>query len=133
MRTDPPNQFRITEADCNKLRIPLSLASTDEYGMNGMFFIPRGGVILRCMVSDGKHDIRGLEAWEHVSVSLPNRVPFHSELCFIKDLFWEDEEEAVHFYPKKSEYVNLHEFCLHLWRPLDGSLRSPPSILVGPK
>ena len=32
----------------------------------------------------------------------------------------------MEFHPKKSEYINLSKYCLHLWRPNDGSeLRNP--------
>src|SRR5271166_4006361 len=60
---------------------------------------------------------------EHVSVSLPNRCPTWNEMCHIKRLFWEDEEECIQFHPKKSEYVNLHAHCLHMWRFPDEIMR----------
>jgi len=57
--------------------------------------------------------------FEHVSVSLFNRCPVWDEMCFIKNLFFEDEEECIQYHPKKSEYVNLHPHCLHIYRPVD--------------
>lgn len=58
--------------------------------------------------------------WEHVSIELyARRLPTWEEMCFIKDLFWEDEEEVVQIHPKKSHYVNMTE-ALHLWRPKNG-------------
>lgn len=58
--------------------------------------------------------------WEHVSVQLNvNRLPKWSEMCYIKDLFWEDEEAVVQIHPKKSAYINMTE-ALHLWRPVNG-------------
>ena len=71
--------------------------------------------------------------WEHVSVSIEHRTPNWAEMCFVKDLFWRDDEPVVQFHPPKSEYVNFHPFCLHLWRPLAALLPMPPSHLVGPK
>ena len=57
---------------------------------------------------------------EHVSISLcARRLPTWEEMCFIKDIFWDDEEEVVQIHPRKSEYVNMTE-ALHLWRPVDG-------------
>jgi hypothetical protein len=56
------------------------------------------------------------EGWEHVSVSLGNRCPTWDEMCFVKGLFWDDEDVAIQFHPAKSEYVNFHPFALHLWR-----------------
>ena len=61
------------------------------------------------------------EGWEHVSIELcARRLPTWEEMAFIKDLFWDDEEEVVQIHPKKSEYVNITE-ALHLWRPVDGN------------
>ena len=58
--------------------------------------------------------------WEHVSVELQaRRLPNWEEMCEVKDIFWNDEEEVVQIHPKKSEYVNMTE-ALHLWRPVDG-------------
>ena len=58
--------------------------------------------------------------WEHVSISLrAKRLPTWEEMCLIKDIFWDDEEEVVQMQPRKSEYVNIAE-ALHLWRPVNG-------------
>ena len=57
---------------------------------------------------------------EHVSVSYPRQTPTWEEMCMIKDLFWYDEEEVYQIHPKKSEYVNFDNHCLHLWRRQDG-------------
>jgi hypothetical protein len=73
------------------------------------------------------------DGWEHVSVSIKRRPPNWQEMCFVKDLFWDDEEEVIQFHPPKSEYVNFHPNCLHLWRPIYFRVPLPPSILVGPK
>lgn len=66
--------------------------------------------------------------WEHVSVSLKHRCPNWDEMCFIKSLFWEDDECVVQFHPPKKEYVNVHPHCLHLWKPKDKSILMPPSF-----
>lgn len=71
--------------------------------------------------------------WEHVSVSLPDRCPSWEEMRYVKELFWSDDVTVVQFHPKKSEYVNNHPFCLHLWRNLKNEIELPPSILVGLK
>ena len=55
--------------------------------------------------------------WEHVSFSPKNnKMPSWEDMCKLKDLFWDEEEEVIQIFPKKSEYVNLKENCLHLWR-----------------
>jgi hypothetical protein len=81
---------------------------------------------LRIIFSDG-------EGWEHVSVSLPSRCPYWDEMMFVKALFWDDEDAVMQLHPPKSEYVNEHPYCLHLWRPTDQVIPLPPSEFVGSK
>ena len=59
------------------------------------------------------------DGMEQVSVSPKKkfRVPTWDDMCVLKDVFFEDEEEAYQIHPKKSEYVNVVENCLHLWKP----------------
>lgn len=76
----------------------------------GQFIFTKGNAKLRVMASDGG-------GWDHVSVSLATRTPTWEEMCFIKDLFFEPHEVAMQLHPAKHEYVNNHQFCLHLWRP----------------
>jgi hypothetical protein len=52
---------------------------------------------------------------------------------FIKGLFWSDEETVMQLHPPRSEWINNHDYCLHLWRPLDVAIPLPPSIAVGYK
>ena len=58
-----------------------------------------------------------MNGWEHVSFC-PYRgyVPSWDDMCKLKDFFFEDEEEAIQIHPKKSEYINIMDNCLHLWR-----------------
>jgi len=81
---------------------------------------------LRIIASDGM-------GWEHVSVSLANRLPTWNEMCLVKRMFWDEEDCVVQFHPPKSQYVNCHPYCLHLWRKVGSEFEMPPSILVGPK
>jgi hypothetical protein len=81
---------------------------------------------LRVLCSEGDSEIR----WQHVSVSLPKRCPNWPEMCFIKDLFFAPGEVVMQLHPAKSNYVNVHEFCLHLWKPLDAEIPLPPTIAV---
>lgn len=55
--------------------------------------------------------------WEHVSVCPYNgKIPTWEDMCAVKDIFWDEEEAVIQIHPKKSEYVNALENCLHLWR-----------------
>jgi hypothetical protein len=103
-------------------------ATTAADRFNGAFFVfgPCGADLKIIASSEGM-------GWEHVSVSLKNRCPNWPEMCFVKDLFWEDEEAVMQIHPPKSDYINCHPYCLHLWRPLAETIPLPPSVLVGPK
>ena len=102
------------------------MASNDSYGNNGVFVVPiEGGDTLVCMASD-----QG--GWEHVSVTLMHkaRVPTWEEMCFVKDLFWSDDETVIQYHPRKMDYVNVHPFCLHLWKPIGVELPMPPKETI---
>ena len=73
--------------------------------------------------------------WEHVSVCpyKHSHTPTWDEMCSLKDMFFRDDEVVVQYHPAKSEYVNNMPNCLHLWRPINEVLPTPPSIMVGVK
>ena len=54
--------------------------------------------------------------YEHVSVDMKERDPTWGEMCQVKDTFWHDEEECYEIHPRKSEYINMRQHCLHIWR-----------------
>lgn len=113
-----PEKFRLKEG---------RLASLPEDGNNGVFFVKvHRGQELRVIASDGA-------GWEHVSVSRTDRCPTWDEMCQVKDLFWDEDDCVIQFHPPRSEYVNNHPYCLHLWRPIGVEIMAPPSILVGVK
>jgi len=70
--------------------------------------------------------------WDHVSVSCRNKriTPSWDVMCRIKDICFEPDEVVVQFHPKKSEYVNITNNCLHLWKPQNIEILTPPIILV---
>jgi hypothetical protein len=92
--------------------------------LNGHAAIPGPFRPLTVVFSDGL-------GWEHVSVSTPGRPPNWEEMCFVKDLFWAPDDVVMQLHPARSEYVNTHPHCLHLWRPVGEAIPHPPSILVG--
>lgn len=104
----------------------------------GLFrlWCPIVGRTLTVVASDGReweaeHEA-GSEPWEHVSVSVPftKQCPNWAEMCWVKDQFWEPEECVIQYHPPKSEYVNIHPFTLHLWRPTATPLPMPPKRCV---
>lgn len=98
------------------------------YGSNwGYFEIKKlNGIILHVISSgtDFDHD------WEHVSVSLSNRCPTWEEMCFVKNLFWSEEETVVQFHPKKSKYINNFPHVLHMWKRIGVDYELPPDECV---
>lgn len=71
--------------------------------------------------------------WEHVSIDAKTRMPTWQEMCDFKDMFFYDEETVVQYHPKKSQYVNIAPYCLHLWKPIEkytGPLPYPNPKLV---
>jgi hypothetical protein len=82
----------------------------------GMFIIPGPcGIDLRIISSPGNADTGIL--WEHVSVSCESRCPNWVEMCMVKSLFWDPEDTILQFHPPLSRYINIHPYCLHLWKP----------------
>lgn len=99
-------------------------ASDKSFGFNGAFFVPVFGLTLKVICSDGS-------GWDHVSVSRPDRCPTWEEMAEIKSLFFDDHECVMQLHPPKSDYVNNHSYCLHLWRPQAAVIPRPPSEFVG--
>lgn len=99
----------------------------DGDSFNGVFKVMVGQRSFFCIVSNGG-------GWEHVSVSPVNKnrktCPTWEEMCEIKDTFFKPDECVVEYHPAKRNYVNNHEYCLHLWRPIDGKFPMPPMAFV---
>lgn len=118
MRNQPhkkAEKYRITKGP---------MASDKSYGNNGAFFIPGPcKELLKVIVSD-----QG--GWDHCSVSLETRTPTWKEMCFIKELFWNLDETVIQYHPPEVDYVNVHPFVLHLWRPQNIEIPWPPLEFV---
>ena len=88
----------------------------------------------RCIINYKGTPIRmqyswGLD-WEHVSISTEKRCPTWNEMCFVKELFWKDDEWCVQYHPAKEDYVNLNPYCLHIFRPISVELPKPMKCMV---
>lgn len=108
-------------------------ASTYKDGGYGLFVL-MGPCAAELTILSSEGDLNDIsEGWEHVSVSTPRRCPNWQEMCFVKNLFWHEEECVVQFHPPQSEWINNHRFVLHLWKHKTKEFPRPPSILVGVK
>ncbi len=106
------------------------LASMESFGNNGAFALriktgkkPYAEEVY-AIASDG-------EGWEHVSVTAQGKCPTWEQMCLVKSIFWDEEDCVIQFHPPKSEYVNLHPHCLHLWRPTSEAVPTPPRWMIG--
>ena len=75
----------------------------------------------RVWIDDKKYNViaaRNEDGWEHVSVSSApgSKLPSWEVLLKIKDCFWDEDEDVIHWIPKKQEYVNIHPNCMHMWK-----------------
>jgi hypothetical protein len=113
-----PNKFRLRKGE---------LASEDSDGNQGAFVWLKNGIVFACIACDQ-------EGWEHVSVTLPNavklRTPTWEEMCYVKSIFWDKDDVVMQLHPAESEAVNVHNHCLHLWRPTDAQIPIPPVAFV---
>ena len=114
-------------------------------GLTGAFLLPYVSVhpnkqysqdAIQVIADDGRKSAeKPGSGWEHVSASVlhpdgGNSTPRWIIMCRIKELFWRPDETVVQYHPSKEEYVDMHSDVLHLWRPINDSLPSPPSELV---
>ena len=59
----------------------------------------------------------------HLSISTPYRNPTWEEIRAARYSFIPDDVTAAMVLPPRAEYVNIHEFCFHLYQiPGDGPL-----------
>lgn len=110
--------------ELNEYRVPLFGKLGD--GEKGAFIIPgyNGGPKLRTIAAAGM-------GWDHVSVSLPFRCPSWGEMDYVKRRFFHDHETVMQLHVPASELINVHAYCLHLWRPHGVEIPRPPACMVG--
>ena len=51
----------------------------------------------------------------HLSISTPNAQPSYKELKKARYQFIPNECYMAQIFPPKEEFINLHEYCLHLY------------------
>lgn len=109
-------------------------ATGDDFGV---FMIPSRKVgktkhtrRLQVIASAGADEV----PWEHVSVTVVanghKTTPTWDEMCLVKSLFWHEHQCVMQLHPPESDYVNVHEGCLHLWKPRDSEIPVPPVYAV---
>ena len=104
-----------------QIKIPLDIIQEGIDGFAALAYTQ--GITLRIIASWGG-------GWEHVSVNGPNRCPTWEEMCFVKDLFWKPNEWVIQYHPASTDYINLNNNVLHLWKPTNQVIPKPPKIFV---
>lgn len=111
-----------------KYRIRAGRAATLPLTRYGAFTFWYQGIEYYALVADGEET-----GWEHVSVSVrngkPGVLPKWDAMCYVKSLFWNDEEVVMQLHPRKSEYVDNAD-VLHLWRPINAEIPTPDLRMV---
>lgn len=111
---------------CEETKNYITIEKEGIDGYGGVLYSRDSRVKLNFIASFGA-------GYEHVSVSLPTRCPSWEEMCLVKETFWRDDECCMQLHPKKEDYINNHPYCLHIWRPINEEIPTPPSIMVGLK
>ena len=102
----------------------LKIKAEGKDGFGGTFYDKKSRCELNFIMSWGA-------GWEHCSVSLPTRIPSWEQMCVMKELFWNDEEVCMQLHPAKKDYINNMKYCLHIWKPVEKEIPTPPSLMVG--
>jgi hypothetical protein len=98
------------------------LKSSESDGNNGCFTVKRNGFQYNIIATDfGKDEHVSV----HITVGKTQKTPTWEQMCFVKDLFWGKEDTVVQYHPPESQYVNVHEHVLHLWRTPTDELKDP--------
>lgn len=101
--------------------------NTLDRSLYGIFNIPLSSEESAIAIADnGLSD----SEWEHVSVTTSYRCLTWEEMCKIKDMFFLEDEAVMQIHPAKKNYVNVHNYTLHLWRPKTKEIPLPPPSLV---
>lgn len=81
------------------------LGSDDDMGNTGAFLVPGPLNFKLQVISSGTDEKHG---WEHVSVTTyrKKRIPTWIEMCFVKEIFWDPEENVIQFHPPP---VGVHQ------------------------
>ena len=68
--------------------------------------------------------------WDHVSVSRRVRTPTWREMEHVRMLFFRPDEVAMQLHVPAADHINIHPYCLHMWRPHKLAIPMPPGWMV---
>lgn len=102
-------------ADCLPRVLPNGWTVLDRFG-DGYRVLDRTG--LRVIASTAPMD-DGRE-WLHVSMSREKRLPSYEDMKLVKQIFIGPDKYAYQVFPPVEKFVNIHQFCLHLYSLVSG-------------
>ncbi len=103
-------------------RVKHPLYQTKGTGNEGFFVFPLRR--LNVLASNGS-------GWDHVSISrFDKTAPTWEEMCWVKDLFFEETEWVLQYHPAKEDYIDYGRNVLHLWKPQGIEIPKPPKEFV---
>lgn len=88
------------------LKLPCSKEEFIEATKGQVLTIAKGDLRIIIGVEDGK--------W-HISLSTASRLPIYAEMKYLRYELLPDDCYMAMIFPPKAEFVNVHEFTLHLW------------------
>lgn len=69
--------------------------------------------------------------FEHLSVSTTVKTPTWEQMSMMKNIFWREDEICMQLHPAKENYIDNMPHCLHIWRPINKEIPTPPNLMVG--
>jgi hypothetical protein len=84
---------------------------------------------MRVIYSLSRYQNDNFRLWVHLSISHRVRIPHYDDLVYLKRNWIGDEVNAIMVLPKKSEHVNIHPRCLHLFHCVSGD--GLPDFTIG--
>jgi hypothetical protein len=102
-----------------------------EEGLGGAFLVPHKRLWFRVIASSGYDQKEKEWRFDHISISLKNRCPTWDEMEYMKNLFFEPWEVCYQLHVTNENHINVHPYCLHIWRHCDIEVPLPPKEMIG--
>lgn len=75
----------------------------------------KNGMVVICGIDSMQNGSKFI----HISCSFPDHLPSWNELKQVKDDFLGTDSYAYQVLPPTSEFINFHNYCLHLYSPIE--------------
>ena len=97
--------------------LPNRFTFVDTFGPSGRIYQDkRTG--LKIIETTSPHPQSDQE-WHHLSMSYPDKLPTYDEMKLVKAIFVGNGHHSLQIFPPEKKNISIHDFCLHLWTPLE--------------